>query len=138
MFLGNTKLGYPAFDQTNDTFKLAQAMIAMRKNHDALRLGTVTPEWSTSVAGARRDAGIFGFERVAPTETALVVLNSSQQTSETCAPTTEGGACMHTSFAPGTVLNDVMPGSDGKTFTVAADGTIDVDVAARSGRVLVK
>jgi hypothetical protein len=43
---------------------------------------------------------------------------------------------MHTSFPAGTVLKDVMPNSDGKTFTVAADGSVDVTVAARSGRVL--
>ena len=138
MFLGNRKLGYPAFDQTNDTFKLAQGLIAMRKGHDALRLGTVTPLWSTSQPGARRDAGIFAFERVAPTETALVILNASDQTSEACAPTTEGGACVHTTLPAGTVLKDVMPGSDGQTFTVRGDGTVDVSVPARSGRVLVK
>ncbi len=137
MFGGNPTLGYPAFDTTNDVFKFAQAMIAMRKAHDALRLGTVSPLWSTEVAGARRDAGIFGFERTAPSETALVVLNASDQTSESCAPTTEGGGCMSTSFPPGTVLTDVMPGTDGQTFTVAADGTIDVTVLPRSGRVLV-
>jgi hypothetical protein len=91
------------------------------------------------VAGARRDAGIFAFERDAPTETAVVVLNTgTQATSESCAPASEGGACMHTSFPPGTVLHDVMPGADDQTFTVAADGTLDVTVAARSGRVLVK
>jgi hypothetical protein len=43
---------------------------------------------------------------------------------------------MKSSFAPGTVLKDVMPNSDGKTFTVAADGTVDVTVGPRSGRVL--
>ena len=31
-----------------------------------------------------------------------------------------------------------MPGTDGTTFTVKADGTVDVTVPARSGRVLVK
>src|SRR5262249_25573584 len=99
--------------------------------------GSVSIRWSTEQEGARRDAGIFAFERVAADETALVVLNASEQTSETCAPEGEGGACAVTGFAPGTVLRDVAPGSDGRTFTVAADGTIAVEVAARSGRVLV-
>ena len=31
-----------------------------------------------------------------------------------------------------------MPGSDGQTFTVKADGTVDVSVPARNGRVLMK
>lgn len=44
---------------------------------------------------------------------------------------------MHTSLPVGATLKDVMPGSDGHTFTVQADGTIDVTVPARSGRVLV-
>ncbi|HUJ59632.1 MAG TPA: alpha-amylase family glycosyl hydrolase [Kofleriaceae bacterium] len=139
MFLGNPAMGYPPFDTTNDTFKLAQGLIAMRKKHDALRRGTISPVWSTTVAGPRRDAGIFAFERVAPgDETALVILNTSGQTSESCAPAAEGGACLHTSFPPGTTLIDDMPGSDGMMFTVAADGTLDVTVPPRMGRVLVK
>ncbi len=110
----------------------------MRKDHVALRRGTVTPVWSTTVAGARRDAGIFAFERVATgDETALVVLNASDQTSETCAPLADGGACLHTSLPAGSTLTDVMPGNDGQTFTVKSDGTVDVSVPARSGRVLV-
>jgi alpha-amylase len=138
MFLGNTTTGTPAFDTDNDTFKLAQGLIAMRKAHVALRQGGVTPLWSTTLPGARRDAGIFAFERSDAMETALVVLNASDQASESCAPTAEGGACVHTSLPPGTVLKDAMPGTDGTTFTVKSDGTIDVSVPARSGRVLVK
>jgi hypothetical protein len=94
--------------------------------------------WSTTVTGPRRDAGIFAFERVAPGETALVVLNASDQLSESCAPASEGGACMHTTLAAGSTLKDVMYGGDGQTFTVKGDGTVDVTVPARSGRVLVK
>nr|MBP9088593.1 hypothetical protein [Kofleriaceae bacterium] len=62
----------------------------------------------------------------------------SGQPSESCAPTGEGGACVKTSFAGGTMLVDVMPGSDGKTFTVSGDGTVNVSVPAFTGRVLVK
>jgi len=138
MFLGNPTLGYAPWDTTNEKFKRVQGLIQMRKDHEALRRGRVTPKWSTTVAGARRDAGIFAFERVAPTETALVILNASSQVSETCAPSTEGGACMHTTLAPGSTLKDVMYGSDGQTFTVKSDGTVDVSVPARSGRVLIK
>jgi glycosidase len=139
MFLGNPAMGYPPFDTTNATFQLAQGLINLRKQHAALRHGQVAPLWSTTIAGARRDAGIFAFERNAPgEELALVVLNASDQASESCAPATEGGACMKTAFPPGTMLHDVMPGSDNMTFTVRSDSTIDVSVPARSGRVLVK
>ena len=135
MFGGNPDWGYPAWDTTNPTFKMAQGLIQMRKDHIALRQGTTSPLWSTQTAGPERDAGIFAFERAVPGgEVADVVLNASDQSSESCAA---AGNCMHTGFAPGTVLKDVMPNSDGKTFTVAGDGSVDVTVGPRSGRVLV-
>ena len=91
------------------------------------------------VAGTRRDAGIFAFERAVPNgETALVVINASAQNSDSCAPPTEGGACMRTTFPPNTQLVDAMPNSDGTTFTVKLDGSVDVMVPPHSGRVLVK
>ncbi|HEY4181602.1 MAG TPA: alpha-amylase family glycosyl hydrolase [Kofleriaceae bacterium] len=135
MWRGNDDDGYAPFSEDNPTFNLTKAMIQMRKDNVALRRGTVSPTWSTTVAGARRDAGIFAFERVTPEQTVLVVINAGDQDSETCAPQAEGGACMHTTLS-GT-LSDLMPGSDGKTFTVAG-GTVDVTVPAHSGRVLVK
>jgi glycosidase len=139
MFRGNEALGYAPFATDHEHFALVKGLIAMREANVALRRGNVTPVWSTTIAGTRRDAGIFAFERsVQADQTALVVLNASNQTSETCAPTAEGGACLKTSFASGTVLTDVMPGSDGMMFTVGAGGSLQVSVPARSGRVLVK
>ena len=76
---------------------------------------------------------------VAPDETALVVLERERcRRARRARPSTEGGACLHTSLPAGSTLKDVMPGTDGKTFTVKGDGTVDVSVPARSGRVLVK
>jgi alpha-amylase len=138
MFGGNPTMGYAPFATDHETFQLVQGLIAMRKDHEALRQGTVSPVWSTTIAGPRRDAGIFAFERKAPNQTALVVLNTGDVNAESCAPTAEGGDCVLTTFPPGSVLTDVMPGSDGKTFTVQGDGTVAVDVPARSGRVLVR
>jgi len=139
MFRGNEAKGYAPFATDHPTYRHVKALIQMRKDHVALRHGTVTPVWSTTVAGARRDAGIFAFERSVPAgETVLVILNTSAQDSESCAPTADGGACARTTLAPGSVLTDIMPGSDGKTFTVKPDGTIDVTVPPRSGRVLVR
>jgi glycosidase len=139
MFRGNEQLGYAPFATDNEHFALVQGLIKLRKDNEALRRGTVAPVWSTTVAGARRDAGIFAFERdIVGGSSALVVLNASTQTSETCAPASEGGACMKTSFPAGTQLTDVMPGSDGMTVTVGAGGTVQVSVPARSGRVLIK
>ncbi len=138
MFGGNPELGLAPFATDHETYRLVQGLIAMRRDNVALRRGTVAPVWATTQGGARRDAGIFAFERVAPEQTALVVINASGQDSESCAPVTEGGACLRTSFAPGTVLTDIMPGGDGRTFTVRADGSIPVAVPRRSGRVLVR
>ena len=138
MFAGNPTLGYAPWATDHDKYKLVQGLIQMRKDHPALRRGTVTPVWSPTATGPRRDAGIFAFERSSPDETALVVLNAGDTPSESCAPASEGGACLHTSLPAGSTLKDIMYGSDGMTFTVKADGTIDVSVPARSGRVLVK
>src|SRR5262249_46369210 len=139
MFGGNPNMGYAPFATDHATFQLAQGLIAMRKMYPALRYGAVSPVWSTTIAGPRRDAGIFAFERATQDQKLLVVLNTGDQDgAETCAQVAEGGACMMTTLPPGATLTDVMPGSDGKTFTVRGDGTIDVSVPARSGRVLMQ
>ena len=133
MFLGNDDAGYPPFDTGNDDFAYVQSLIAMRREHDALRRGDLTVTWASAGAPGDEDAGILAFERAAGGDRVLVVLNTSDDgESATCAT----GTCMETSFAPGTVLRDVAPGSDGATFTVAGDGTIEVTVAARGGRLL--
>ncbi|HET6612221.1 MAG TPA: alpha-amylase family glycosyl hydrolase [Kofleriaceae bacterium] len=138
MFRGNAERGFAPFDTGNDMFRYVQALIAVRKEHPALRRGEVAITWSTARPRGARDSGIFAFERVADDETALVVVNTADdQQSETCAPNDVGGACMLTSFSPGTVLKDVAPGADDTTFTVSGDGTIAITVAARSGRILV-
>ena len=103
----------------------------------ALRRGDVAITWSTEQAGDRRDEGIFAFERDSGDDKVLVVLNASAGASEACAPASDGGACMQTSFAAGTTLVDVAPDGAGDTFTVGAGGAVTVAVPARSGRVLV-
>jgi glycosidase len=137
LFGGNPAKGYAPFATDHADFKLVQGLIQMRKDHSALRRGTVSPVWSTTATGARRDAGIFGFERIAPDEKALVILNASTQSSESCAAVADGGACLKTTFAPGTTLKDVMPGGT-MTVTVKGDGTVDATVPAHGGVVLVK
>jgi alpha-amylase len=136
MWRGNVAKGYPGFDTGNAHFALVKELIALRKERAALRRGTVEIKWSTTQPGARRDAGIFAFERVADDDKVLVVLNTSEQDSEACAPVADGGACMVTTFAPGTTLRDLAPGSDGATFTVGAGGAVTVRVPAQSARIL--
>jgi len=136
MWLGNPDQGLAPFDTGNAPFALVRDLIAVRKAHVALRRGDVQIKWSVQQPGARRDAGIFAFERAAEGDKVLVVLNASTQTSEACAPTGEGGACLVTSFAPGTVLRDLAPESDGATFTVGAGGTLTVSVGPQRARIL--
>ena len=138
MFGGNLKQGYAPFATDHEAFQLVQGLIAMRKDNPALRQGAVSPLWSTTLPGARRDAGIFAFERITTDQTALVILNTSDQSSESCAPQADGGACVRTSLPAGTTLTDVMPGGESQTFTVKTDGTIAVTVPAKSGRVLIR
>ena len=141
MFLGNPERGIAPFATDHEHFQFVKGLIQMRKDNVALRRGTVSPVWSTTLAGARRDAGIFAFERIATgsdAQTALVILNTSNQASESCAPVADGGGCARTTLPPGTTLTDVMPGGNNATFMVRGDGTIAVTVPARSGRVLVR
>jgi glycosidase len=125
------------FATDGELYAHIKALIQLRKDNPALRRGTVVPAWSTTVTGARRDGGIFAFERVDAEQTALVVLNVSDADSETCAEVADGGACMETSFPPGTTLTDIGPDGAGDTFTVASDGTVVVTVPAHAVRVLV-
>ncbi len=136
MWRGNPARGYAPWDTGNPHFNLVKDLIAVRKARPALRRGTVEVKWATEQPGARRDAGIFAFERVAADDKVLVVLNTAAQDSESCAPVADGGACMISTFAPGTVLRDLAPGSDGATFTVGAAGAVTVMVPAQSARIL--
>jgi glycosidase len=141
MFLGNPERGFAPFDTSHEHFGFVRDMIALRRGHVALRRGGVQVRWTTATRAdeERRDAGLFAFERVHDEETVLVVINTSNDfESETCAPASEGGACMRTSFGPGTTLRDISPRGAGYTVTVAGDGTVAVTVPPRRGRVLAR
>ncbi len=134
MFLGNQDAGYPPFDTTNDMFAWVKSLIALRKEREALRRGAVSVTFSSASTGDEEDAGVFAFERSSGDDKVLVVLNArGSGTGTTCVT---GGDCMFTSFAPGTVLRDIAPGSDGETFAVGTGGSLEVTVPARGGRVL--
>ena len=123
------------FDRSSPWYAVVRDLIQMRKDNPALRRGTVEPAWSTTVEGPGRDAGILAFERVDAEQTVLVVINTSDQESETCAAEADGGACMATSLT-GTLV-DVAPGTDGATFPVTG-GEVAVTVPPKSFRLLVQ
>ena len=134
MFLGNEDAGTPPFDTTNDMFGYVKALIALRKEREALRRGAVSVTFSSASTGGEADAGVFAFERSSGDDKVLVVLSTrASGTGTTCVT---GGDCMITSFAPGTTLRDIAPGSDGESFTVGTGGSLEVTVPARGGRVL--
>jgi len=137
MWRGNPGASIQPWDTSNATFTFIQSLIALRKDHVALRRGTVSIRWSTDRPRGADDSGILAFERIHADETVLVVVNTAdEQESRTCAPIADGGACMQTSFPAGTVLRDIAPGNDGSTFTVAGDGSINITVPARGTRIL--
>jgi len=139
MFLGNPYKPFAPFATDHDTFRYLRDLIALRKEHVALRRGDVTIRWSTINPPGTRDFGLFAFERATDDERVLVVINTADdQDSTSCAPAIDGGACMVTGMPPGATLRDVAPGpGHGDSFVVQADGTVAVTVPARGGRVLV-
>ena len=137
MFLGNRAAGLAPFDTSHDTFRYVQELIGLRRDHVALRRGTTALRWATDRPRGARDSGLLAFERMHDDETLLVVVNTADgQSSTSCAPAEEGGACMTVSFAPGTTLVDVGPFGEGYAVTVGAGRTLEVEVPARGGRIL--
>ena len=62
----------------------------------------------------------------------LVVINTNK---EHASRTSFEGTAMKTNFNGGTTLVNVFPGSDGKSYSVSSDGTLDVELPAQSAAV---
>ncbi len=123
------------YDETNATFQHIALLNKIRKAYLALRHGDLNVVWSTQHTGTETDAGIFAYERGggdAPNVYALVVLNTnankSSQTGDTNA--------MQLTAAPNTVLVDILDPAQ-TTYTVAADGTLRMQVPAQSASILI-
>lgn len=123
---------HSGFETDGATFRHMQSLIRLRKALTPLRRGDVTWRWASPRNGAESDAGLMAFERAAGDERVLVVINSH---AERAARSTFEGATMQTGFPGGTVLEDRLNG--GETFTVSADGTLDLTTDPLTGRVLV-
>ncbi len=123
-----------SFDRDGDLFVHTQGLIALRKDLEPLRRGDYNTRWASDRVGAEEDAGIYAFERATETQVALVVLNVNDDHSS---HTAFEGSGMPVSFSPGTTLVEVWPEGSERTFTVAGDGTVVVDVVPRGGSVLV-
>lgn len=123
------------YDETGATFQHVARLAKIRKAYLALRRGDLNVVYSTPHVGAETDAGIFAFERGggdAPGTYALVVLNTNDQKSST----TGDVNAMTVTAAPNTVLQDVLDPA-GATYTVAADGTLRIQVPPQSALILI-
>ncbi len=127
------------FDTGNPTFRHIARLIALRKEHIALRRGEFKTRWSTLGSGGD-DHGIYAFERSHPDQTALVVMNlGAEQESQSAVE----GSSMTVGFAPGTELRDLL--DPGKTFVVegsgcvaaADEGCLHISLEPRTLRILV-
>jgi len=82
--------------------------------------------------GDAEDAGAMSFERkTADGGYALVAINAQ---GDHATHTSFGGTAMSVTAAPGTVLVDVLGSEE---LTVAADGTLNVELAPYQARILI-
>ncbi len=119
------------FRTDGETFRHVQKLVEIRKKYAALRRGDVEIRWATDHTGEEPDAGLLAFERVYGRERALVLIN----THDTRTTRTRGDDVMRTGFTAGARVVDVL--NDGASFTIGADGALDVTVPARGARILV-
>ncbi len=126
------------FDRGNPTFRWIQRLLALRREHVALRRGAFVPRWSTRGSGGE-DHGLFAFERVAAEERALVLFNLGADQE---AHAQSAGGILPVGFAPGSELHDLL--DPARQWTVAAEGCaapegggcLDVSIPARGVRIL--
>jgi glycosidase len=121
------------FRQDGATFKHMQKLLRLRRTLAPLRRGDLTYVWATKHVNDEPDAGIMAYERSYKDETALVILNTHR---EQASSTHDAMGTMPVSFAPGSVLVDTFDANN-PSYTVSADGTLDVEVPALGIRILI-
>jgi glycosidase len=127
------------YSQSGDTYRWIGRLTALRKGYLPLRRGDTTVVWSSSHAADETDAGIFAFERTggdAGAAYALVVLNANRTHPSRTSYEGPPPAQMQTSLVGGTVLVDVVS-ADQRSYTVAADGTLDIELPPLTGALLI-
>jgi glycosidase len=131
-------VAWKPFDTGNPTFRLLKKLIAVRKQHAALRHGGLRVRWSTPDGGGE-DHGLFAFERPSAEGSVLVVLNLNPAASSR---TSRGGSSMAVGFAAGTRLTNLLAPAaplvvQASGCTAASgEGCLDVTVPAHSALVL--
>lgn len=125
-------LWWSGYSTSGTTFRHIAKLNGLRKAHVALRRGGLVFRYTTDHTGAEADAGILAYERESPEERVLVVINSNAAHDSR---TRDGDTVLTTGFPAGTTLRDVLGG--GQTYTVGADGSLDIALPPLSALVLV-
>jgi alpha-amylase len=123
------------FDESNATWQHFSALAKIRKAYVALRRGDLAVVYSTPHIAQENDAGILAYERTggdAAAAYALVVFNTNAFKSSTTGDVT----AMKVTAAPNSVLVDVLDPTRA-TYTVAADGTLRIQLLAQTASILV-
>ncbi|MCB9507536.1 MAG: alpha-amylase [Myxococcales bacterium] len=119
-------LWWSGYDRTHPTYQLISRLSAVRRRYPELSFGTLRIAWSTPRTGDEADAGVFAFERRYHGARAMVIVNTNATHASVTSAESLGHERMTTTFAPGTELIDVYPGSDRSVFTVSTEGCATV------------
>ncbi|CAN5279290.1 hypothetical protein BH09MYX1_BH09MYX1_02980 [soil metagenome] len=126
----NREVMWPTgYAQTGTTFQHVKKLTTLRKENVALRRGDTSVLFATTHVADEPDAGMFAFERGhgdAGAAVAVVVVNSNAKK--------KSGATFKTSLSGGTLVDALDPAA--RSFSVAADGTVTVDVDAQRSLIL--
>lgn len=124
------------FDRSHELFVYLKRLNRLRKEYPALRRGEQHVVWASPRTGNEGDAGVFAFERRggdADGGYALIVLNNHKQHASSAS---FAGSVMKVAAAPGTVLVEVLA-EQPRTFTVGADGSLQLELPTQSAMLLV-
>jgi alpha-amylase len=118
---------------SGETFEWLKALIQLRKDHAALRRGVLQIVWTTSHTGTEADAGILAFERQAPDEVLLVVINAKEPLEAACCNAADRPAgCCETSPTPDLCLDGIPMDCASATWT---EETGPMCISSLGGRV---
>lgn len=124
-----------AFDTSNETFQHVAQLTRIRTRYRALRRGDFVLRWTTDRVADEQDAGIVAFERTTPDgDYALVVVNTQGRHPSETSASSLGGEDMEVGAPAGSTLVDALTGD---RFTVAAGGTLVLELPPHGGRILV-
>ncbi|MFK7991123.1 MAG: alpha-amylase family glycosyl hydrolase, partial [Sandaracinaceae bacterium] len=107
------------------TFQHIARLTRIRRHYDALRYGDFQTRWVNDRTGDESDAGMLAFERRTDSgDYALVVINAR---GDKRGRTGFEGDTMTVTAPAGSELRDVL-GTEGRSYTVGADGSLDVEL----------